>query len=134
MLSSQLFFKDAAWRRRIDDFILLLLLLDDDDNDGNKRVVGLVGRLEHEHDAFEEEEEEEEDARWQSILCAIVGCPKASSPRSFFLGGGDFFFLCEKRKGKFCLEKERKKERKKEHKAMKKNADGHVVTNRIYNT
>ena len=60
MLSSQLFFKDAALRRRIDDFILLLLLLDDDD-DGNKRVVGWVGRLEHEHDAFEEEEEEEDD-------------------------------------------------------------------------
>ena len=66
--------------------------------------------------------------------------PSSSAPKLlprdvFFLGGvGDFFFFCEKRKGKFWTEKERKKERKKEHKAVKKNADGHVVTNRIYNT
>ena len=71
MLSSQLFFKDAAWRRRIDDFILLLLLLDDDD-DGNKRVVGLVGRLEHEHDAFEEEEEEDDGERKASLMRHVV--------------------------------------------------------------
>ena len=42
------------------------------------------------------------------------------------------FFLCEKRKGKFWTENERKKERKKERKntkrVKKKNADGHVVT------
>ena len=123
MLSSQLFFKDAAWRRRIDDFILLLLLLLDDDDDGNKRVVGLVGRLEHEHDAFEEEEEEEDDARWQSILCAIVGCPKASSPRCFL-----FFFVKKEKENFGPRKKERKKERKNTKRVKKKNADGHVVT------
>ena len=91
MLSSQLFFKDAAWRRRIDDFILLLLLLDDDD-DGNKRVVGLVGRLEHEHDAFEEEEEEETtlDGRASFVPSSSV---KLLPRDVFFLGGGRFLFL-----------------------------------------
>ena len=62
--------------------------------------------------------------------------PQSFFPAMFFFlgGGGISFFFCEKRKGKFWTEKERKKERKKEHKAVKKNADGHVVTNRIYNT
>ena len=45
------------------------------------------------------------------------------------------FFFVKKEKENFGPRmKERKKERKKEHKAVKKNADGHVVTNRIYNT
>ena len=102
MLSSQLFFKDAAWRRRIDDFILL----DDDDDDGNERVVGLVGWLEHEHDAFEEED----DVRWQSIGAIVA--PKLL-PRDVkkFLGISFFVNPENERKGKFWTEKERKKER-----------------------
>ena len=87
VLSSQLFFKDAAGRRRIDDFILL-----DDDDDGNERVVGLVGWLEHEHDACEEED----DVRWQSIGAIVA--PKLL-PRDVKKGFGDFFFVNpEKRK------------------------------------
>ena len=92
VLSSQLFFKDAAWRRRIDDFILLLLLLDDDD-DGNKRVVGLVGRLEHEHDACEEED----NVRWQSIGAIVAPKLLPRDVKKKFLGIS-FFVNPEKRK------------------------------------
>ena len=83
VLSSQLFFKDAAWRRRIDDFILL-----DDDDDGNERVVGLVGWLEHEHDACEEED----DVRWQSIGAIVAPklLPRDVKKRVCFWG---FLFL-----------------------------------------
>ena len=98
MLSSQLFFKDAAWRRRIDDFILL----DDDDDDGNERVVGLVGWLEHEHDACEEED----DVRWQSIGAIVV--PKLLRDIKKFWGIS-FFVKENERKGK-RTEKERKRQ------------------------
>jgi len=94
VLSSQLFFKDAAWRRRIDDFILL-----DGDDDGNERVVGLVGWLEHEHDACEEED----DVRWQSIGAIVA--PKLL-PRDVKKRVWGFLF-CESRE----KEKLRKKER-----------------------
>lgn len=89
MLSSQLFFKDAAWRRRIDDFILL----DDDDDDGNERVVGLVGWLEHEHDACEEED----DVRWQSIGAIVAPklLPRVVKKKGL---GISFFVNPEKRK------------------------------------
>lgn len=89
MLSSQLFFKDAAWRRRIDDFILL----DDDDDDGNERVVGLVGWLEHEHDACEEED----DVRWQSIGAIVAPklLPRDVKKKGL---GISFFVNPEKRK------------------------------------
>ncbi len=89
MLSSQLFFKDAAWRRRIDDFILL----DDDDDDGNERVVGLVGWLEHEHDACEEED----NVRWQSIGAIVAPKLLPRDVKKKFLGIS-FFVNPEKRK------------------------------------
>ena len=89
VLSSQLFFKDAAWRRRIDDFILL----DDDDDDGNERVVGLVGWLEHEHDACEEED----DVRWQSIGAIVAPKLLPRDVKKKFLGIS-FFVNPEKRK------------------------------------
>ena len=89
VLSSQLFFKDAAWRRRIDDFILL----DDDDDDGNERVVGLVGWLEHEHDACEEED----NVRWQSIGAIVAPKLLPRDVKKKFLGIS-FFVNPEKRK------------------------------------
>ncbi len=89
MLSSQLFFKDAAWRRRIDDFILL----DDNDDDGNERVVGLVGWLEHEHDACEEED----NVRWQSIGAIVAPKLLPRDVKKKFLGIS-FFVNPEKRK------------------------------------
>ena len=59
--------------------------------------------------------------------------PQSFFPAMFFFWGGwgFLFFFVKKEKENFGP---RKKERKKEHKAVKKNADGHVVTNRIYNT
>ena len=89
MLSSQLFFKDAAWRRRIDDFILL----DDNDDDGNERVVGLVGWLEHEHDACEEED----NVRWQSIGAIVAPKLLPRDVKKKFLGIS-LFVNPEKRK------------------------------------
>ena len=89
MLSSQLFFKDAAWRRRIDDFILL----DDDDDDGNERVVGLVGWLEHEHEACEEDD----DVRWQSIGAIVAPKLLPRDVKKKFWGIS-FFVNPEKRK------------------------------------
>tara|TARA_B100000519_G_scaffold191906_2_gene192798 strand:+ start:904 stop:1227 length:324 start_codon:yes stop_codon:yes gene_type:complete len=89
VLSSQLFFKDAAWRRRIDDFILL----DDNDDDGNERVVGLVGWLEHEHDACEEED----NVRWQSIGAIVAPKLLPRDVKKKFLGIS-FFVNPEKRK------------------------------------
>ena len=47
----------------------------------------------------------------------------------------DVFFFVKKEKENFRPRtKERKKERKNTKRVKKKNADGHVVTNRIYNT
>ena len=89
MLSSQLFFKDAAWRRRIDDFILL----DDNDDDGNERVVGLVGWLEHEHDACEEVD----NVRWLSIGAIVAPKLLPRDVKKKFLGIS-FFVNPEKRK------------------------------------
>ena len=89
MLSSQLFFKDAAWRRRIDDFILL----DDDDDDGNERVVGLVGWLEHEYNACEEED----DVRWQRYGAIVAPKLLPRDVKKKFLGIS-FFVNPEKRK------------------------------------
>ena len=89
MLSSQLFFKDAAWRRRIDDFILL----DNNEDDGSERVVGLIGWLEHEHDACEEDD----NVRWQSIGAIVAPKLLPRDVKKKFLGIS-FFVNPEKRK------------------------------------
>ena len=60
--------------------------------------------------------------------------PKASSrdvKKKFFLGGVGFFFV-KKRKENFGPRKKEKE--RKERTQSGERADGHVVTNRIYNT